>query len=273
MTQTGLCRIWDCFFMKSSDADESVCSTVDTTWRWALDCCWEWSRSWSCGRCSSHGWESAPDETVPRNWFVSFFQPDFCWVAIGQTAEANPFSKEMGAFDQGGWVVHTVDPNWNTGDYGKTLLLWWLRCWNLRHRCLMISGSLNWGMLDSFEVVGFCTGQWNCCNASECKREGSTPSSVHRVDNSCMHAGVTLLAWDIGFTLNCPTRLVGGILNIGYEDLVLGVLAASTLDTQSVYIIWVILPFPMRLCTISVQMHVWSSLIPVLIVHLNKYAA
>jgi hypothetical protein len=29
-------------------------------------------------------------------------------VAIGQTAEAKPTSKEMGAFDQGGWVVHTV---------------------------------------------------------------------------------------------------------------------------------------------------------------------
>ncbi len=45
---------------------------------------------------------------APRNWFVSFFQLDFCWVAIGQAAEAKPFSKEMGAFDQGGWVVHTV---------------------------------------------------------------------------------------------------------------------------------------------------------------------
>ncbi len=94
--------------MKSSDADESVCSAVDITCRWALNCCWEWSRSWSCGRCSGHGWESAPDETAPRNWFVSFFQLDFCWVAIGQTAEAKPTSKEMGAFDQGGWVVHTV---------------------------------------------------------------------------------------------------------------------------------------------------------------------
>jgi len=52
-------------------------------------------------------------------------------VAIGQTAEAKPFSKEMGAFDQGGWVVHTVLclALWiQTGDYGETLLLWWLRC-------------------------------------------------------------------------------------------------------------------------------------------------
>ncbi len=40
----------------------------------------------------------------------------------------------------------------------------------------------------------------------------------------------------MGFTLNCPTRLVGGILNTGYGDLVLEVVAAaSTLDKQSVY--------------------------------------
>jgi hypothetical protein len=56
-------------------------------------------------------------------------------VAIGQTTEAKSFSKEMGGLWSGRmvstycFVFGAVDPNWKTGDYGETLLLWWLRCW------------------------------------------------------------------------------------------------------------------------------------------------
>jgi hypothetical protein len=101
------------------------------------------------------------------------------------------------------FVFGTVDPNWNTGDYGETLftlvveMLKFELCYDLGFSELKDIGLI-------LSCRFFCTGQWNCCNASKCKREGSTPSSIHRVDNFCMHAGVTLLALDIGVHTKLP---------------------------------------------------------------------